>query len=281
MESINFVRASRWGSVGKAIRDAVDNDSVKAIVFRVSSPGGSYIASDTVWHEVARAREAGKPIVVSMGDYAASGGYFVALAADHILAQPATLTGSIGVYGGKMVMAEVMDKVGVTFDHVSTGANASIWSPNVPYTEAGWKSIDAFLDHVYDDFTGKVAEYRGLDRERVHEIARGRVWTGEDALKIGLVDELGGLDRAFEVAMELAGLDASEGYRRRVFPAEKSTFELLMEQRGIASGAGTKELMLQWHEQTADVRKVAAELGVLSEHGVLETKLPQILAGQR
>jgi protease-4 len=200
-------------TVSAAFRAAVRDEKVAAILFRVDSRGGSYVASDTIWREVVLAREAGKPVVVSMGQVAASGGYFVACPADVIVAEPATLTGSIGVVGGKSVVAGLLEHLGLTSDAVAEGRRARMASARVDYTDDEWAHLEAWLDHVYDDFTGKVAAGRGLTRERVHEIARGRVWTGADAAAIGLVDELGGLRRASEIARERAGLPADAPLR--------------------------------------------------------------------
>lgn len=221
--------SSSMGSdtVAAALRSAVDDPSVEAIVFRVSSPGGSYVASDTIWRETVRAREAGKPVIVTMGDVAGSGGYFVAMAAEKIVAQPGTITASIGVYGGKMVTKGLMDKLGLTFDEVHTSNNSAMFSGQTPFSESEKARIDAYLDAVYADFTGKVAHWRELPAERVHEIARGRIWTGQDALELGLVDELGGFPAAIRLAREAAGIRDDESIRIRLFPRPRSPFESL------------------------------------------------------
>lgn len=206
-----------------ALRTARRDDKVKAIVFRVDSPGGSYVASDAIWREVVLARKAGKPVIVSMGDLAASGGYFVSMAADVIVAQPGTLTGSIGVFGGKPVVGELLDKIGVVTESVNEGVNAGMFSTTREFSDAEWERVNAWLDRVYDDFVGKVAEGRGLDRDRAHELARGRVWTGADAMAGGLVDELGGLEDALELARRRAGLATGAPVRTypRMHPLER------------------------------------------------------------
>ncbi|HYN42321.1 MAG TPA: signal peptide peptidase SppA [Thermoanaerobaculia bacterium] len=214
-------------TVAKAIRTAVDDDSVAAILFRVSSPGGSYVASDTIWREVVLAKKAGKPVIISMGDVAASGGYFVAMPADKIVAQPGTITGSIGVLAGKMVTPAMWEKVGLTFDQVEVGANANMWNASKPFSTAEWARFNAWLDRIYEDFTSKVAEGRKLPKERVLEIAKGRVWTGEDAKAIGLVDELGGYATALKLAKAAAKIPAGEKVKVAVFPKEKNPFESL------------------------------------------------------
>ena len=214
-------------TVAKAIRTAVADDDVAAILFRVSSPGGSYVASDTIWREVVLARKAGKPVVISMGDVAASGGYFVAMPADRIVAQPGTITGSIGVLAGKMVTPAMWEKVGLTFDQVEIGANANMWNASKSFSPAEWERFNAWLDRIYDDFTTKVAEGRKLPKEKVLEIAKGRVWTGEDAKGLGLVDELGGFPAALRLAKEAAKIPAAEKVKVAVFPRERTPFETL------------------------------------------------------
>ncbi|ANM29114.1 hypothetical protein ABI59_05120 [Acidobacteria bacterium Mor1] len=216
-------------SVAANLRAAVDNKRVKAIVFRVDSPGGSYVASDAIWRETVRAREAGKPVIVSMGNVAGSGGYFVAMEAEKIVAQPGTITGSIGVLGGKMYTKEMWDKIGMAFDSVQAGRNADMWSGTYRYSETGRARLDAWLDRVYEDFTGKVAEGRDMPIEEVQQVAKGRIWSGEDALEIGLVDELGGIDTALRLAREAIGLEPDADIRVRVFPAEKTPLELLFD----------------------------------------------------
>jgi protease IV len=204
-------------TVSGAFRSAVRDPHVRAIVFRVDSPGGSYVGSDTIWREVCVAREAGKPVVVSMGAVAASGGYFVSMAADAIVAQPGTLTGSIGVLSGKFLSTELFERAGLHLEPISIGRHAQMFSSITPYSEEEWERLNGWLDRVYVDFTTKVAQGRGLTKERVHELARGRVWTGSDAKEHGLVDELGGVHRAAELARERAGLPAEATLKK--YPA--------------------------------------------------------------
>ncbi len=196
-------------SMTAALRAAITDDHIKAIVLRVNSPGGSYVASDSIWREVVRARNAGKPVVVSMSDVAASGGYFISMAADAIVAQPGTVTGSIGVFSGKPVLSEALGKAGVSTDSIVLGEHAAMFSTTKPFSSDEWRIVDAWLDHIYADFTGKVATGRGLSADRVHELARGRVWTGADALERKLVDELGGVEDAAAIARRRAGLPAT------------------------------------------------------------------------
>lgn len=196
-------------SITATLRSAVRDPNIKAIVLRVNSPGGSYVASDAIWREVIRARNAGKPVVASMGDVAASGGYFISMAADSIVAQPGTITGSIGVITAKPVLSEAYSKIGVSTDSVVLGKHAGMFSTSHSFTSEEWQLIDAWLDRIYADFTGKVASARAMTAERVHELARGRVWTGADARENGLVDELGGIEDAAAIARSRAGLPDS------------------------------------------------------------------------
>jgi protease-4 len=203
-------------TVAAHLRAAREDDQVAAVVFRVDSPGGSYIASDTVWREVLLTREAGKPVVVSMGTMAGSGGYFVACSADVIVAQPTTLTGSIGVFGGKAVVSGLTERLGLTTDAVSRGRHSRMFSTRVGFSDDERERMAGWLDAVYDDFVGKVGKGRGMSRDAVHEIARGRVWTGADAADIGLVDVLGGLRDAARIARERAGLASDAPVRPAV-----------------------------------------------------------------
>jgi protease IV len=202
--------ASGMGSdtVSAALRAAGKDDRVKAVVFRVNSPGGSYVASDVIWREVSRLKEAGKPVVVSMGDVAGSGGYFVSVPANVIVAQPGTLTGSIGVLGGKLSFADLLSQLGIRHDEVSDGRHARMMTVLDGYTDEEYQQLSSWLDRIYDDFVGKVAAGRSMTVEAVHEVARGRVWTGADALERGLVDELGDVKHAVAVARRRAGLPA-------------------------------------------------------------------------
>ena len=215
--------------VRRALADAIDDPEVAAILFRVDSPGGSYVASDTIWREVQRARDLGKPIVVSMGNVAGSGGYFVAAAAHSIVAQPGSLTGSIGVVTGKFSLNELWRDIGVNWDGVQAGRRANLWSPNAPFSREEWDWLQATLDATYDDFTQKVAQGRNLDREEVLAAAGGRIWSGEDAVEAGLVDALGGYRKALGLAKEAAGIPADASVRLQAFPEERDPFSALLE----------------------------------------------------
>jgi len=194
-------------TIAAGLREAAADDSVSAIVLRVDSPGGSVNASETIWREVKKARDRGKPVVVSMGAVAASGGYYVSMGADAIVANPGTITGSIGVVTGKLVARDLKGRLGVGSDAVRTNANADAWSVNAPFTPEQHAQVEAEADLFYTDFVRRVAEGRNLSTEAVEAVARGRVWTGADALEHGLVDELGGLRTAVRRAKVLAGLN--------------------------------------------------------------------------
>jgi protease-4 len=195
-------------TITAAFRAAVADKQVDAIVFRVDSPGGSAVASDAIWREVKQARTAGKPVVVSMGDVAGSGGYYVAMGADAIVAEPATITGSIGVLAGKLVVDGLFNRLGITYDSVALGNLARMFSARQSYSPAELEALGRWLDRIYETFVGKVAEGRGMTRDAVHAVAKGRIWTGADARDRGLVDELGGLDRAIELARQRAEIPA-------------------------------------------------------------------------
>jgi protease-4 len=202
----------------QAIRDAAEDESVRAILVRVDSPGGSAIASDQILDALKKARGDGKPIVVSMGSVAASGGYYIALAADRVVAHPGTITGSIGVLWGKVAFGNTLERVGVTARDVGEGRNSTFLSSVAPWDEDQMDEVEAQADLVYDDFTRKVAEGRRMPLERVRELARGRVWTGSDARERGLVDELGGFWVAVDNAKRLAEIDAESRVVFHDFP---------------------------------------------------------------
>ena len=233
-------------AVSEALLQAAEDEDVKAIVFRVSSPGGSAVASDQIAHAVAYAREKGKPVVVSMGQYAASGGYYISAGADAIVALPTTITGSIGIFGGKLVLGEAMERyAGLTSGTISVGSDLiNMGSPDRPFTNAERQAFASWIDRGYDDFKGKVAAGRKLSVEQVETIAKGRVWTGTQAKERGLVDELGGLDVAVNRAKALAGLKPDTKIDLRTFPGERSPVEQLQELFGASSQAAQGAILL-------------------------------------
>jgi protease IV len=206
-------------TIVKAVNDAADDSSIKAIVLRVDSPGGSALASDLMWHAIEKAKEK-KPVVVSMGDVAASGGYYISTNANKIVAESSTLTGSIGVFMGKPVMKGFYDWLGVTNQYIMRGKNSGIWRESEKWTPEERKKMEEQTNKIYwDDFLPKVAKGRNKTIEDVNSIAQGRVWTGAQAKERGLVDEIGGLEKAVEIAKQLANLPADKDVRRVVYPA--------------------------------------------------------------
>ncbi|HYJ45277.1 MAG TPA: signal peptide peptidase SppA, partial [Pyrinomonadaceae bacterium] len=212
-------------TVVKAITDARNDSSIKAIVLRVDSPGGSAYASDLIWHAVEEAKKK-KPVVVSMGDVAASGGYYIACNANRIIAEPSTYTGSIGIFAGKPVMKGFYDWLGVTNEYVMRGKNAGLFRETEKFTPEERVRFEGIIKRMYyDEFVPRVAQGRGRDVEYVDSIAQGRVWTGAQAKEKGLVDEFGGLDRAVDVARQLANIPAEKGVHRVVLPYPRGLFE--------------------------------------------------------
>ena len=235
------------------IRKIRDDDSIKAIVLRVDSPGGSSVASDVIWRELTITREEkpGRPIVTSMSDLAASGGYYIAMPAEAIVAQPGTLTGSIGIFGGKIVIGGALDKVGVATEAVTSGANADIYSPFAPFTPAQRAKVASFMEDFYKNFLKKVADSRKSTPDAIHSVAQGRVWTGRQALKHGLVDALGGLDAAVALAKEKARIPANEEVQLVVYPERRSLLDALSEQFGGVGTAGMWSMLTGTTERRA------------------------------
>ncbi|HEX4186195.1 MAG TPA: signal peptide peptidase SppA [Stellaceae bacterium] len=236
----------------RAFRAAVRDAAVRAILFRIDSPGGSVVASESIWREVVFARERGKPVIVSMGDVAGSGGYYVAAAADKIVAEPATLTGSIGVLAGKLVVSDLFKKLGVSADSAQVGANAAMFSSTSDFSARAHSRLEAFLDDTYRGFKDHVASGRHMSPEEVEGVAKGRVWSGEDAKARGLVDELGGYAVALRLAKEAAKLAPDAAVKLTVFPPEREAFEVIFDrllgkerdgdERGASSGSIERSL---------------------------------------
>lgn len=222
-------------TIAKAFRDATEDDDVKAILFRVNSPGGSALASDQILDAVKKAQKAGKKVVVSMADVAASGGYYVSLSADQIFAHESTITGSIGVLSGKIVTAGSWALLGIDLKAIGVGKNALMDSSVTPFTPEQWAAFNKGVDQIYEDFTAKVAAGRKLPIEKVREIAKGRVWTGADAKARGLVDEFGGFRAALEKTKALAGLAPDAEINLKNYPAPKSPFEEIADMFGTSA----------------------------------------------
>jgi protease IV len=213
--------------IADTIREVREIGKARALILRVDSPGGSYVASDVLLRELRLTRKAGIPIVVSMGDTAASGGYFIALAGDHVLAQRGTITGSIGVAGGKVAAGRLLTRFGIGGERVSAGANAGMFSPAEPFNLRQSKRLDAMLDFIYADFTRQVGKARRLSPTDLDKVARGRIWSGADAVDAGLVDVLGGYHEATVLARESSGIAPTRGIRLVPYPKPRPTLEML------------------------------------------------------
>jgi protease-4 len=239
----------RSDDIAQALYAAAEDDDVRAIVFRVSSPGGSDTASEQILAAVRSARAAGKPVVVSMGDYAASGGYWISSGADEIVASPGTLTGSIGVFGGKFAIGDALARFGVDARSLQVGGEyAGTGDFSQPFTPAQQAKFETWMDQIYNAFIARVAQGRSMPVERVNEIARGRVWTGEQARSLGLVDHLGGFYVAVDRAKALAKIDGEVRLKR--FGGPQSPFEMLGRALGLTA---------------ASVRTLAASAWVLGD----------------
>ncbi len=256
-------------TLASAFRQAVEDKDVKAILFRIDSPGGSVVASDTIWRETVNAKKAGKPVIVSMGSTAASGGYFVAMAADKIVAQPATVTGSIGVFGGKIITTGLWNKLGVTWDEVHTSKNADAWTMTKDFTPQQRARFEEWLDRIYADFTSKVGQGRNLSQEAVEKIAKGRIWTGEDAKRLGLVDELGGFPEALRLVRKAAKLSENAPIRLKVYP-EEMLLDRLADRLGyFAAEGGTESAIARVMGDLQPALRVVESLGFSSRSDVL------------
>ena len=246
--------------------------SVKAIVLRVNSGGGSAMASENILRELELAKEEGKKVVVSMGDYAASGGYYIACKADSIFAEPNTLTGSIGVFSMIPSARKLLnDKIGIAFDTVKTGQFAHGISPFYDMSEAEGKVLQGFVDNLYETFLGHVAEGRDMSRDAVNEIAQGRVWTGTKAKQIGLVDRIAGLDEAIEAAADLAELSA---YRITEYPRIKEPLQQFIEDLTGKSEAHTERLL---RSQLGDIYPYYRHIRELQISNGVQARLPFII----
>jgi protease-4 len=224
-EPFSRSRQAAAENIADAIEQAREDKRVKAIILRVNSPGGSYTASDTILHALSKARADGLPVVVSMSDVAASGGYFVALDADHVVAHPTTITGSIGVVSGKVDFSGFLAEHGIRADSVSAGRNAGMFSPARPFSYNEGRRLDEVLDAIYADFTGKVAAARRLGPAEIDAAARGRVWSGEDAKRIGLVDVLGGYAEAEGLSRDAAGIAPGKPTELVAYPTDRDSLK--------------------------------------------------------
>ena len=250
----------------KLIRKARENDKVKAIVLRVNSGGGGVIASDVIWREMMLAKDK-KPVIASMGDYAASGGYYISMAADKVVAEPNTITGSIGIFMMLFNMEKFLeDKIGITHDVVKTGEYSDIITVTRSLNDAERAIFQQSTNEGYEDFTSKVAKARNMSIADVKKIASGRVWTGLQAKENGLVDEIGGLDKAIALAAEAA--EISDDYKLRYYPAKKDFLEQIKEELG----GGLEEKMMQ--KQMGDLYPLAKQIKTLKSYEGVQARLP-------
>lgn len=253
-------------SLRAAIRAARKDPAVKAIVLRVDSPGGSATASDIIWHELVMARDEKKdrPLIVSMSDLAASGGYYIAMPGQVIVAQPATLTGSIGIFGGKLVTGGVYEKLGAKIESTSIGRNAEMFSPVRPFNESELQKVEEQLRSFYTGFVAKAAESRHMTTAQLDALAQGRVWTGQQAKTNGLVDELGGLDRAVAIAKERAKIDPKASVELVTYPRAKGFVQLVSERFAGNSEAAVS----RWMAANLSADELAAVRAVRSTTGL-------------
>lgn len=261
--------ASEDGIVGnKVIRDLrklKDDKDVKAVVLRVNSPGGSAFASEQIWHAV-KELKAEKPVIVSMGDYAASGGYYISCVADTIVAEPTTLTGSIGIFGMVPNVKELADKVGITYDVVKTNKFADFGNLMRPFNNDEKTLMQMMITEGYDTFLTRCAEGRHMTKEAIGKIAEGRVWTGETAKKLGLVDELGGIDKALDIAVKKANLN---GYTVVSYPEKKDFLSTLLDTK--PTNYVESQLM---KSKLGDYYKDFSLLKNLSERSMIQARVP-------
>lgn len=254
------------GTMSKAFAEAREDDKVKAVVLRINSPGGSALASELIWREIALTKQV-KPVIVSMGDLAASGGYYIACNADKIVAEPTTITGSIGVFGMLPNAKQLADNIGINAEQVKTNTNAVTYSFFEPLTQTQREFIKEGILDIYKLFTQRVSQGRGLSIDQVEAIAQGRVWTGTDALNIGLVDELGGLDLALEYAAQMAEIT---DYQIKELPVFKKNIEEMLGELGVVK---TKETILK-EELGAENYKILKEIKSVSEKKGLQLLFP-------
>lgn len=234
------------------IRQVRDDSSVRAIVLRIDSPGGSSIASDVIWRElmITRDEDPSRPLIASMSDLGASGGYYIAMPAQVIVAHPATLTGSIGIYTGKFALAGAMEKIGVSTETVTSGVNADIYSPFERFSPPQRDRVQEYMQGFYSNFIEKAAQSRNMTPEQIDQVAQGRVWTGRQAREHGLIDALGGLDRAVTIAKERANIAADEDVEIVVYPPRRSLYEAITSQFG-SGGPAAWTLLAGTAEQRA------------------------------
>ncbi|MDE0317383.1 MAG: signal peptide peptidase SppA [Candidatus Poribacteria bacterium] len=242
----------------KAFEKARSDNAIKAVVLRVDSPGGSAIASDLIWREVVRTQRE-KPVIVSMANYAASGGYYISMAAGTIVAQPGTLTGSIGVFGGKLNLKGLYNKVGLTKEIITHGQNATLYSDYGSFTETERERVKKMMKTIYEDFVTKAADGRQTTFDEIDAVAQGRIWTGKQAKELGLVDELGGLETALAIAKKDVGLTDEDRVDIIVLPEQKPFFEQFLESMLEEEAGISTPLPLQLAQQHPAISKLNAQ----------------------
>ena len=239
------------------LRQLREDDSIKAIVLRVDSPGGSSVASDVIWRElvITRDQKPNRPLITSMSDLAASGGYYISVPGQAIVAQPGTLTGSIGIFAGKVVIDGTLNKVGVTTETVKSGKNSDIYSPFARFSPEQRMKVGDYMNGFYKNFLAKVAEGRHTTPEKIDAIAQGRVWTGAQAKDRGLVDDFGGLDKAIEVAKQLAKIPADKGVERVILPYPTTFLQELLSGGGENSNTQIEQQRAMYAALPEDARR--------------------------
>ena len=241
-------------TIAQQLDEIAQDENVKALVLRINSPGGSYTASNEIWYAIMRLKSQKMiPVVVSMGDYAASGGYFVALAGDYIIAEPLTITGSIGVLGGKMVLSELWKKLNINWGEIKFGKNAGILSSNHVFTPAEKAIFNRSLDNIYKDFTEKTATIRAINPNEMDRLARGRVWLGQDAVDNKLVDALGGINAAVAKAKELGGIEPKTRFNITYYPKRRSFQEKLAQMLGNGPKISVNKVVNDFGFETNDI----------------------------
>jgi protease IV len=260
------------------LRKARADTSIRAIVLRIDSPGGSAVASDIIWREIMLTRDQ-KPVIASMSDVAASGGYYIAMPAHAIVAQPATLTGSIGVVMIRFVIDGTLDKLGLNLETVKSGKYADLFSPVRPFTPDERKKVGELMQATYDSFVEKAAAGRNTTPERIDAIAQGRVWTGKQAKELGLVDELGGLDKALALAKERAKIAASSEVELVVFPPKKTLFDVVSEPLNRPDGSAALTSLLG-NQNARALEAVTSPLRMF-RRGEPLTLMPNVFVGSR
>ncbi len=251
-------------TISQAFDDAADDKDVRAIIFRIDSPGGSPVASETIRRALVHAQLVHKPVFVSMGSVGASGGYWIAMNADYIAAEPATLTGSIGVVAGKFVTGELWKKIGINWEEFATSDNAKMWSMLNGFTPEGQERMNALLDDTYDAFVKNVSEARKIPMDKMPDVAKGRVWTGAQAVKNGLIDELGGFDVAWAAMEKKLELKATDGVVIKVFPQPETAAEKILKfLKGVGSESASVHVALsQWQHLQSYAQPLLSEIGL-------------------